>query len=438
MLQPKIACYAVYESTEEGWEAADTQLAALCADLAALGMQVHAAGESVKDEASCSRVAAWACSIQPDLLVALIITWSFDHFSYLIWQQTRVPVAIRCVPGIRTGSMVGAQQLGALFTDLGLEYRLFYGALGDRDCAMQMYRYARATAAVGRLRGLRVAMLGRRTPGMTPIAFDEIEIMRLFGTTVTTIGMDEFDATLDSIPETEIVQVWERVNAEAEVNQSTRESGLAATRVYLGIKRLVSEYGFGAVTVGSYPQCQGTACLAISLLNDEGIVAGCEGDMNATIAMYLLSLLTDAPVHFGEILDMDKADNTIISSHCGAAAKSLADCSGFQLCPVRLAHRGVCVRFSAKPGPVTYVNLVGRKQTYRLCAFEGVAQPAQMVFEGNPMKIQMACSLDNLWEAISTHGFSHHWLAAYGQFSQELAEICRMIGIKGVFPGKER
>ena len=145
-------------------------------------MRVVLAPEPVKDPASCERVAAWLANQNLDLLHPLIVTWSFDHYTVRIQQVTRLPVAIRSIPGIRTGSVVGGQQLQSVLYDLGVEHRLFYGPPGrpanrppDRDLRPRPAPCARAWS------GAKIAVIGRRTEGMTPTAVDEMEILRLFG-----------------------------------------------------------------------------------------------------------------------------------------------------------------------------------------------------------------------------------------------------------------
>jgi len=434
MLEPKAGCYAIFEATEEGWENAEEQMRQICEDLQAAGIKVVKAPEIVKDEESCQRVACYFSNHEIHILIPLIITWSFDHFNYMIWQKKKVPIAIRTIPGIRTGSVVGGQQLGAVLKDLGIEHKLFYGPIGDRETAVEIAVYAKAAALKASLEGAKFLMLGRRTPGMTPIAFDEVEIMRKFGAIVSTIGMDEFEKFAANIDNASIEEEWKKILLKAAYVNSSDESGLLAVRNYLAMQKIARQFNYKGIAIGSYPECQGKACLAISLLNDEGIAAGCEGDMNSTIAMYLLGQLSCGPVHFGEMLEMNYKDNTIISSHCGAAAISLACREGFVLCPVRLANSGVCVRFKSKTGPVTYVNLVGRKNTYRMCAFEGTAVETEMVFEGNPMKIEVNSPLKEVWKYIADCGFSHHWMAVYSHVVPVLKEFCKLTGIMGVFP----
>lgn len=437
MIKPRLGSYAVYEPSEEGWEILNEQLRQVNEDLRRQGAEVLEAPQAVHDEESCRQVARWFQAQGVDMLHALIVTWSFDHYTTLIQQSCAAPVAIRAVPGIRSGSIVGAQQLGSLLSDIEVEHRLFYGPPGHLEPAQETAIYAKAWALKKSLQGARFAFFGRRTPGMTPIAVDEVELLRRFGVILTCFGMDEFHRRAARIGDAETAAAWEKISAGARAVSCDAGSALASTRNYLALKEIIGEWGFEGVAIGSYPDCQGAMCLPIALLNDEGFAAGCEGDVNATILMNILGKLSDDPVHFGEMLDIDESENTIVSSHCGAAAPSLADEEGFILCPVRLAHSGVCIRFQSRPGTVTYANLVGRKSNYRLCAFEGEALSTGMVFEGNPLRIRLKSPFRRIWQTISLDGFGHHWMTSYQNCTPVLSEYCRLAGIRGVFPDLE-
>lgn len=443
MIKPRVASYAVYEPPEEGWENWETSFKTLNAALSAAGLEVLAAPEAVKDPPSYNRVAAWLKSQEFDLLHALVITWSFDHYTIQLQQQVQKPVAIRSLPGIRTGSLVGGMQLSCVLHDLEADHKLFYGALEQHQIIQDTVTYSWACALRNRLRGANLAVIGRRTEGMTPTAVDEVEILRLFGIRMLHYGLDEFFEYAQSIPQERAQAAWEEVQRAAVQVTSHDEHGVASMRYYLALRQLIAEQNLAAITVGSYPKCQGTMCLPLALLNDTAagqrlaFPAGCEGDVNSTIAMLLLSMLSDQPVHFGEMLAVDETSNSLVTSHCGCGSPTLADEKGFMLCPVRLANDGVCVRFSAKPGPITYLNLVGRKGNYRMCALQGQAEPTELVFEGNPLRFTLQTPFRRSWEAIVNGGFGHHWMAGYTHAAPVLQEFCRLTHLQGVFPDLE-
>ncbi len=158
--------------------------------------------------------------------------------------------------------------------------------------------------------------------------------------------------------------------------------------------------------------------------------------MNSCLAMCLLYGLTGQAAHFGEVLEVDEKGNGIVTSHCGCGPPSLAaDPAQIAVTPVRLWNRGSCIRFPAKAGPATYVNIVGRRGTYRLCAVEGEAVVTKMVFEGNPVKIVMDMPVLDFLEVVNREGFGHHWMLGYARVVTPLRYFCRMASLRGVFPG---
>ncbi|MEJ5203270.1 MAG: hypothetical protein WHV66_13645 [Anaerolineales bacterium] len=437
MLRPRVGSYAVYEPAEEGWEAWETQLAQINRELSDHGLEVIAAPEAVKDLDSMERVAQFFGTQQLDTLHALIVSWSFDHYTLELQQRIGVPVAIHSIPGIRSGSMVGAQQLGSVLADLGVPYRLKYGELGDLTVTAEMANFARACGIRNRLRGARLGVIGRRTEGMTPTAVDEVEIFRLFGVRLIHYGLDELLDLAAAIEEKRAATVWERFRTGAVQVLSASEHGLQTARNYLACRQIIASQRLDALAIGSYPKCQGTMCLPIAWLNEEGLPTGCEGDVNATLCMLILSQLSDAPVHFGEMLAVYDEENALVTSHCGCGSPSLADAKGYSLTPVRLANSGVCIRYAAKPGAVTFVNLVGRKGNYRLCAIEGEAVPTGMVFEGNPLKFVLKSPFRRVWSYVEQYGFGHHWMTVYAHAVPVLTEFTRLVGMRGVFPDAE-
>jgi L-fucose isomerase-like protein len=434
MLRPRIGCYAVYEPPEEGWENWQLQFNQVNDQLAAVGMEVVPALEAVKDLDSLERVAGYLKAQNVNLLHALIITWSFDHYTIELQQRVGLPVAIRAIPGIRTGSIVGAQQLASTLADIEVPYRVFYGEIESRITAQEVAIYARACGILMRLRGARLGVIGRRTEGMTPTAVDELEILRLFGVRLIHYGLDELLDIAAQMDATEAAEGWGRVTSRATGVFSETEYGLQTARNYLACTRIIAEQKLNALTIGSYPKCQGTMCVPIAWLNEVGVPTGCEGDVNATINMFILSQLSDEPTHFGEMLAIDEQENSLVTSHCGCGSPSLAGPNGYVLTPVRLANSGVCIRYAAKPGPVSFVNLVGRKNNYRLCCLEGQAISTSLVFEGNPIKFILHSPIQKIWPKLDRYGFGHHWMTVYAHVSPVLAELSRLLGMRGVFP----
>ena len=92
-----------------------------------------------------------------------------------------------------------------------------------------------------------------------------------------------------------------------------------ALKIYNGLKAIVNKYKVDGITVRCFDLLKiykNTGCLGLSLLNDEGIVAGCEGDIPALISMVILHYLTDEPVFMANPSSIDIDKNEIILAHC--------------------------------------------------------------------------------------------------------------------------
>lgn len=77
--------------------------------------------------------------------------------------------------------------------------------------------------------------------------------------------------------------------------------------------------------------------------------------------------------------------------------------------------------------PVTLVNLVGRRGTYRMGVAFGEAIPTDMVFAGNPTKIVLEGGVRHYMDVIAREGLGHHWMIGYGDMRPELEEFCRIV-----------
>lgn len=89
--------------------------------------------------------------------------------------------------------------------------------------------------------------------------------------------------------------------------------------VYGALKRLVSRYGLSGITVRCFDlldTVHTTGCLALAILNAEGIYAGCEGDVPALVSMVILGEVSGQPVFQCNPSRIDTANGEMVLAHC--------------------------------------------------------------------------------------------------------------------------
>jgi L-fucose isomerase-like protein len=429
-LKPRVGLAVMRHPLEEGGELAPKIFAEAARALHGAGMEVIEAPTFIEDAASSVSVGRHFYDHRVPVTVIAVATWSADSNMLDMLEECAVPVVTWALPGMNTGSMCGCQQLGYVLKELGKQYRFVFGPTDDGEVIASIYSYAAAADLAAGLRRARMGLVGYRVPGMTEVAFDELELKAVLGPRTVHYGLETIEARMAETPEAEALAVWKERGAQVE-KVSVGESDLIdSMRGYLTLKSLADQDGLSGLAVECYPQFMGRLCLAASLLADEGIVIGCEADMNSTVAMLILANLTGQPVHNTDGLGVDMAEGSIVFSHCGSGSMSLAESPGqIEIGHVRLMHRGACALFPGKPGPVTLVNLVGRRGTYRMGVARGQAVSTGMAFAGNPTKVVLDGGARPYLDTVAAEGLGHHWIIAYGDVCGALQEFCDLLKV---------
>lgn len=429
-LVPKVGLCVVRHPFEEGAERAPELHERAAEGLRAAGIEVVPGG--VAGDLDSGKNAGMAFrSANVDAVCIAAATWSSDGVSLEVLERAAAPAITWGLPGINTGSLCAVHQLDCVLKEIGWHYRFAYGQPDETAVYARIRCYALAAAVRKRLRTARIGQIGGRVEGMTEVAFDEFSLKKVFGPIVMRIPVADFLDRRDSVEGSAASEVWEKAKAMAGGIEVPDEDGLRSSRGYLALRRICQDNDLAALTAECYPKLMGEVCLAYSLLAEEGIAASCEGDVNSAMLTLILQWLSGEPVHNTDLLTVFEEDNTVLGSHCGSAGFSLADGrESVTLSHVRLANRGVCVLFPAKPGPVTWANLVGREGTYRLTSFGGEAVRTEMLFAGNPLLTKVNTPVRELLDRIADIGAGHHWMACCGHVQSELRELARLIGIQ--------
>lgn len=367
-----------------------------------------------------------------DLLLCIETTWSNDNYVIDILEYTNAPLMLWAMPGMETGSLCGFHQLGVVLHELDRKHEIFYGPVNDKNIQKKIIIFANAAGLKNYLRKSKLGLIGYRVPGMTEVAFDEFELKRKFGPGIIHFGINNILDRVKSVSNQEAEKTWLEIKKSgAKISVSDNE-GLISVKNYLLLKKLANENNLNGFAVECYPEIMGQVCLAASLLAKENIVIGCEGDVNSTMGMLMLDYLTGMPVHNTDLLDPD-SENSIIFSHCGSGDFSISKgINEIELCPVRLQQCGVCVKFLPKLGEVTLLNIVGRRDTYRISALDAYSQETGMVFPGNPLSARFNISVKKFLGIIAKNAVGHHWMIGYGNVLEELKIFADLIDVKFV------
>jgi L-fucose isomerase-like protein len=281
------------------------------------------------------------------------------------------PVLLVAHPG--QNSLPAALEVLARVQQLGHRGRIHYlRGPADDEGFRELAEAIHDRSVCRALLGSRIGMVGSPSDWLVASSPAIEVVRRVWGPTVVPIPL----ASILSAPDEETASRGEAMardfRAGAEALVEAVESDLpAAGRVYAMLRRAVDAERLDAVTVRCFDlvvQKQTTGCLALAQLTDEGIVAGCEGDLVATVAMLWLYRLCGTIPWMANPSRIDPDRGTIILAHC-TVPRSV--CGSYRLRSHFESGLGVGVQGTMPTGPVTLVRIGGARME-RLLAVDGI------------------------------------------------------------------
>ena len=172
---------------------------------------------------------------------------------------------------------------------------------------------------------------------------------------------------------------------------------IKAVRLYHAIRRIIDEEHFNAVTLRCFDlisACHTTGCLALALLNDEGFVAGCEGDLPSVFTMLLSKRLTDSDAFMANPSRI--RDKEVLFAHCTIGLKQTRQ---YIIRDHFESASGVAIQgFMREHRPVTVVK-VGGKNLDRIAFTSAILTENQ----NDPKKCRTQILLRTKNDALSTY-----------------------------------
>ena len=198
-----------------------------------------------------------------------------------------------------------------------------------------------------------------------------------------------------------------------------------AFKLYLALKKLLEEAGtkvFGIRCFDLITELNTTACLPLALLNSEGYVAGCEGDIMALTSMIIGAKISGRPTFMGNLVWVDKDE--VILAHC---TSPLSLVSRYELMTHYESGIGVGVR--------GYMDEGSEVTLFKFDPLVMEAKILEGVIRGSGEVVQEGCRTQFIIKATSgTPNYlldkpsGNHYVLINGHFRKELKYIAGLLG----------
>ncbi len=249
----------------------------------------------------------------------MIATGGVENLFKRIWSA--IDVETMCGPSRqknvimiadgRNNSLAAALEILTYLGNIGVEGKILHGT-NDEIISAVMETHGRAS-----LRG-RIGLFGQPSDWLIASGVDRDYLRQHYGIETVDIDLRRLIDGIKSASQTEAVEVAQALEKRSKtVKEPTDSDMLEAAKAYLAIKRICQEERLDAMTIRCFDivkTCGTTSCLALALLNDEGIVAGCEGDMQTLMSMYLAKRICGETAFMANPSQL--TDKTSMLAHC--------------------------------------------------------------------------------------------------------------------------
>ena len=198
-----------------------------------------------------------------------------------------------------------------------------------------------ADALVKALGGCTIGLIGEASPWLIASGIDKEALSERCGVSFREISIgtlaDKYlgyrelwkNHTLSAGARAELDEVLCRFSCSLEGDRTAEDLSDAAI-MYLALASICKEEHLDAVTVKCFDllsSCKTTACLALALLNDNGIIAGCEGDIPSICTMLAVYKALGRPSFMANPASIDSDNLSIDFAHCTIPTVMVESCT---------------------------------------------------------------------------------------------------------------
>ena len=312
-------------------------------------------------------------------------------------------------------------------TYLESKNKLVFMLSGEETHIASMLKHI--AAIIGAYRSLkdnRLGVIGGASSWLIASPIEPKLIYENYKINVVKIKMKELDELIEET-EKEMLDVKQVPHANELINKyKDKEVIHQALVIYVALKKLVDKYQLKGLTIRCFDllkKYKNTACLALALLNEEGITAGCEGDIFALLTMHVVHALTGRSAFMANPSRFNYEDHSILLAHCTVPLNMT---SSYSLTTHFESGLGIGVRGEMPEGRVT-VCKIAPDYTLDNC----VCLPATI--KENPnlegyCRTQIVVSLedDGLLE-LHKSSFGNHLIISYGDVYQDFFPLLSLL-----------
>lgn len=270
-----------------------------------------------------------------------------------------------------------------------------------------------AHEAKASLKGKNLGIIGNPSDWLIASRYSPDAMMQKLGMGFVSISMQEFLDEINKHSYEPNAYTEELLSKDFDKTEITK-----ALEVYGATKRLCEKYSLSGVSVRCFDlldTVHTTGCLALAILNAEGIYGGCEGDIPALLSMAVLGSVSGQPCFLCNPSRFDTKAGTAVFAHCTIPVNML---SSYELNTHFESGIGVAVQGKFSPSACTVFKCAGDLSRWH--AQEGTIE--DLPFSEMLCRTQIKVRLDD-FSYFLTNPINNHHIICCGSYAKALDDF---------------
>lgn len=382
-----------------------------------------------------------------DFLIVNVINWIDPRAATRILYEFRhEPIVLYSKGGFTEGDTLVSPAAGAGSTALrfpmerwGIKYKYLFNGPDMPMDVQGIIKFGRAARAMKRLRTARIGILGFNDMGLYTTGFNVTTLRGQIGVEVESFDMLQLERKMNALDPSLVKAEVERITADWEypLGKPSEVAIERAIRLYLATVEVCKEKHFDAISykcVEGIPAFMGTVhSVPSALVASDGYPYVDEDDVGNLVAELMLKWISDQPVTFLE--HYEHHPEWIILGVDGFIPAQMVEGKP-QVKPIStVLLDGVVFCSRMKTGRMTLACLSEDDCGYRMHIATGVGkEPPQWVEMGVPLPSWPSVKFypDSSVRSILDHVQSQHFAAVFGDYADELIDLCYLLDIRTV------
>jgi|LGOV01.1.fsa_nt_gb L-fucose isomerase-like protein len=268
--------------------------------------------EEIEERAGCSFVEVIGDDLDRyDMVISFVKTGGTENLFKEVYKKIGAPYVILSTDN--SNSLAASMEILSFLKQNGLKGEILHG--NPNYIATRIKILYKVVKARKKLRGARFGIVGKPSDWLIASDVDYEGLYDKAGIELVDITIKELKHEINNKHKYENKYVNDLKGKKFDEKEIED-----ALYIYGALKFLTEKYNLSGLTLRCFDllgdDIHNTGCLALSILNGEGIPAGCEGDIPALISMAIIHYLTDNPVFMANPSKIDVEENKIVFAHC--------------------------------------------------------------------------------------------------------------------------